>query len=363
MKLTSNVKNVVLFLIVLCMTQTVLSCNVGSSSGAEKNTDKERGLIDTLQSHMSAEDLLGLPEVHLVEDKLVNYNNFKVALKNPKRADCYIATHRDSAAMRLANRFLNMSDAVDKNGSPMDKIQWVIAVDVALHTFSMAEPSVPYDSAIYEIIRVVDKFSSQSQMEMNFCSYVHSKLEYYHTIEAYRRWMSVAPKKLRPLIQEEYEAWYGLNNARYAFWSDVVTAGPWYSLKPMELNGYYANLAINRRMELEVESDIIRNGTTYHQRGGTVTTTKWHEWIAENSNCVYNPDGDFSEIYDSCDSITGKCIKELLTSFSTWLTARHRLTAALPKEQAVSYDNMTADIHCRMIGKLKDIVPLNAGDY
>ena len=33
------------------------------------------------------------------------------------------------------------------------------------------------------------------------------------------------------------------------------------------------------------------------------------------------------------------------------------IAAALPKVLGDSYDNLTADIHCRLIGKLDDIIP------
>ena len=33
------------------------------------------------------------------------------------------------------------------------------------------------------------------------------------------------------------------------------------------------------------------------------------------------------------------------------------IAAALPKVQGDSYDNLTVDIHCRLIGKLDDIIP------
>ena len=42
---------------------------------------------------------------------------------------------------------------------------------------------------------------------------------------------------------------------------------------------------------------------------------------------------------------------------SRWLSARQAIASALPEEQGKSYDNITADIHCRIIGKLEDLIP------
>lgn len=57
------------------------------------------------------------------------------------------------------------------------------------------------------------------------------------------------------------------------------------------------------------------------------------------------------------DSIVADCVNTLRASFSRWLKARQALAAALPKEQGDAYDNLTADIHSRMIGQLEDIIP------
>ena len=101
-----------------------------------------------LQSPISAEDLLGLAEVHSVEDRVYNYNNFDKAKESPQYANLYLATHRDSAAMRLANRFMRMANLVNINGNANDKLHWAVAVNAALDSFHVAVPSVPSDSAL-----------------------------------------------------------------------------------------------------------------------------------------------------------------------------------------------------------------------
>ena len=183
--------------------------------------------------------------------------------ENPEFADQYLATHRDSAAMRLANRFMRMAHLVNMKGNAGDKLQWAIAVNAALDTFRLAMPNVPADSALSEIMRVVGKFSSLTQAEMNFQSYVDATVEYYRTIEFYRQWLMDAPKNLQQLAREEYEAWHDLNDARFSFWQDVSYNQEWYSMKPLEIESYYGKLAANRRAELEEERKILQSGNQY----------------------------------------------------------------------------------------------------
>lgn len=312
-----------------------------------------------LQSPITASDLLSLAEVHSVEDRLCKYNDFERAKEYPEYADEFLATHRDSAAMRLANRFMRMGNLVNMNGNANDMLQWAVAVNAALDTFRVAVPSVPSDSVLDEIVRVTDKFSSQTQTEMNFQCYVEATVDYYRTIEAYRQWLLAVPSGLKSLMQEEYEAWYDLNEARFAFWHSVSYTQEWYSMKPMEIEGYYENLSCNRRAELEVERSIVLEGKPYSQKGTTVTTQQWDEWIAEHS---VPEDIEFLREHGNedripSDSLVAVHVDVLRSSFSRWLAARQAIAAALPKEQGTCYDNLTADIHCRMVGKLATLIP------
>ena len=315
-----------------------------------------------LQSPISVEDLLGLMEVHSIEQSLSKYDNSEMEKEDPEYANEYRATHRDSAAMRLANRFMRMSYLVNKNGKANDKLQWFMAVNAIIDTFRVAVPSVPKDSVIDEITRVVYKFSEGTQRELNFQSYINATLDYYHTIEAYHKWIQDVPSNLKVMVQEEYEAWHDLNNARFALWSDVSYSQSWYSMKPMEIEGYYENLSSNRRAELEVERSIILANKPYYQKGKTVTTQEWEKWIADNSvpeDLDLLKELENEELIPS-DSLVNDRVSTLKSSFSKWLKARHAISNALPKEQRDSYDNMTADIHSRFIGKLKLLVPLES---
>ena len=309
-----------------------------------------------LKSPLSVEDFLGLAEVHSVEANLAYYNNFERAREHPEYADCYLASHRDSCAMRLANRFMRSSYLVNENGNAKDKLQWVLAVHTMLETFCLKVPSLGEDSALYEIIRVVDKFSSQTQYEMNFQCYISASVEYFRTIEAYLMWISEISKSLQPLMQEEYEAWHDLNDARFRLWSEVSFGQDWYSMKPMEIEGYYENLATSRRKALEQERLIILYGQPYHQKGKTVTTEEWNRWIAKSS---VPEDADMlkelgREERLPSDSLVSERVGALKSTFSRWLAARQAIAAALPKESGRYYDNMTADIHCQMIGGLEE---------
>lgn len=312
-----------------------------------------------LQSPISAEDLLGLAEVHSVEDRVYNYNNFDKAKESPQYANLYLATHRDSAAMRLANRFMRMANLVNINGNANDKLHWAVAVNAALDSFRVAVPSVPSDSALYEIERVVGSYSSLTQSEMNFQSYVSATVDYYRTIESYRKWLLAVPTNLKPLMQKEYETWHDLNEARFAFWNDVSYRQEWYSMKPMETEGYYEFLSKNRRAELGMERGIILAGKPYHRKGIIVTTKQWEQWIAEHS--VPEDLDLLKEVeafeYIPSDSLVTERVNTLKSCFSHWLAARQAIASALPKEQGKYYDNITADIHCRLIGKLADLIP------
>lgn len=298
----------------------------------------------TLQSPLSAEDLLGLAEVQDVEDWCSDYNN---------------ATHRDSAAMRLANRFMRMGSVVQQNGNANDKLEWAVAVNVVLDTLRAAVPSLSPDSALNEITRVVHHFTSMSQWEMNMVCYVDAMVDYYRTVESYRQWISSVPSSLRSLAQDEYEAWHDLNEARFEFWRDVSFTQEGYSSKPMDIEGFYEVLSSNRRAELELERGIVLDGISYKQKGTTVTVGQWEKWIADHSVPedieLVKEIGRYDEI--PSDSIVENRVRNLRFTFSRWIIARQEMASALPKEQSIYYAHLTDDIHCRMIGQLDNIVP------
>ena len=280
-----------------------------------------------LKSNITAEDLLGLAEVHSVEGMLFDYNNEEKAEDNPEYAKEHIVTHRDSSALRLVNRIMRMNELVKKNGKANDKLQWAIAVNAAIDTFLVNEPTIRKGQVFEEIERVTSKFSSDTQSEMNFISYIYATLDYYRSIEAYRQWLQAVPKDIRQLAQEEYEAWHDLNDARFNLWNDVSYRREWYSMKPLEIEGYYTNLSENRRAELDVERDIILN------------------MLEKNDTRIPS------------DSIVTDRVNTLKTTFARWLKARQDLAAALPREQGDSYDYLTADMNSRMTGKLEAIIP------
>ena len=312
-----------------------------------------------VKSPIMAADLLGLAEVHSVEERLFLYGDLGRPLNDPDYREDPQTEHRDSAAMRLANRFMRMGNLVNMNGNANDKLQWAVAVNAAIDTFLVAVPYLQSDSVIHEIGRVVYKYSNQTQGELNFMCYVDAMVDYYRTIESYRQWLASAPTSQKPLIQKEYEAWHDFNEARFAFWNDVSYRQEWYSMKPMEVEGYYENLSANRRAELQQERDIIENGKTYHQNGKAVTSAQWEQWIIDHS--VPEDAEDMKELGREdelpSDSIVTDRVNALKTAFSRWMSARKAIAAALPKQQSISYDNLTADIHCRIIGKLACIIP------
>ena len=313
-----------------------------------------------VKSPIAATDLLGLAEIHTVQDRLFHcYEEAGCPVYDPYSREDHQTERRDSAAMSLANRLIRMAYIVNINGDANDKLQWAIAVNTAIDSFHVAVPSLPLDSVIPDINRVVNKFSNDTQSEMNFIAYVDATVDYYRTIEAYRRWLSDVPSNLKSLMQNEYVTWHNFNEARFAFWRDVSYNQEWYSMKPMEIEGYYENLSTNRRAELGIERSIILEGNPYYQKGKTVTSAQWEQWIIDHSvpEDIDYLKNEFWEDRIPSDSLVMDRVNTLKYSFSRWMKARKAIAAALPKQQGISYDNLTTDIYCRLIGKLACIIP------
>lgn len=314
-----------------------------------------------VKSPISAADLLGLAAVHTVQDRLFHcYEKAGYPVYEPQSRDNRQIERRDSAAMCLANQLIRMAELVNLNGDANDKLQWAIAVNTAINSFHVAVPSLPLDSVVPDINRVVSKFSNDTQSEMNFISYVNATVDYYRTIEAYRRWLSDVPSSLKSLMQNEYVAWHDFNEARFAFWRDVSYNQEWYSMKPMEIEGYYENLSVNRRAELDVERGIILENKPYQQKGKTVTSAQWEKWITDHSvpDDIEYLQNEFWKDRIPSDSIVNNRVNTLKSTFSQWMGARKAIVKALPQEESKWYDNMTSDIFCRLIGRLANIIPL-----
>ena len=305
-----------------------------------------------MKSPFTASDLLSLAETHTVDEMLYHYNNQEEAKEDPEYAKQYAVTHRDSAAMRLANRFMRMGEMVTDHGNAGDQLQWAEAVGMALEAFRKEVPEAK-EADVEEIMRVMEKFSAETQMEMNYQSYVYRTIEYYRTIEAYRQWLQAVPKELQTAARKEYEAWLELIEARFALWNDVSYNQEWYSMKPMEIHGYYGDMLKARQDELQQERDIVMKGKTYAQQGTTVTNKRWEGWIKEHS--VPEDCDLLKELHPEripSDSLVAARVGALKSAFAQWIAARQALAEKLPEQQGRSYDNLTADIHCKMIGGL-----------
>ena len=314
-----------------------------------------------LKSPISAADLLGLAEVHTVQDRLFHcYEEAGCPVYDPYSREDHQTERRDSAAMSLANQLIRMAELVNLNGDANDKLQWAVAVNAAIDSFHVAVPSLPIDSVVSDINRVVSKFSNDTQSELNFRWYVKATVNYYQTIEAYRQWLSEVPSNIKSLMQNEYVAWLNFNEARFAFWRDVSYNQEWYSMKPMEIEGYYENLSANRRAELEEERSIILEGKPYFPKGKTVTSAQWEKWITDHSvpEDIDYLRNEFWEDRIPSDSIVSNRVNALKSSFSQWIGARKAIAKALPQEQSKWYDNMTSDIFCCLVGRLDNIIPL-----
>ena len=314
-----------------------------------------------LKSPISANDLLGLAEVHTVQDRLFHcYEEAGCPVYDPYSREDHQTERRDSAAMSLANQLIRMAELVNLNGDANDKLQWAVAVNAAIDSFHVAVPSLPIYTVLSDINRVVSKFSNDTQSELNFIAYVDGTVDYFRTIEAYRQWLSEVPSNLKSLMQNEYVAWHNFNEARFAFWRDVSYNQEWYSMKPMEIEGYYENLSANRRAELEEERSIILEGKPYFQKGKTVASSQWEKWITDHSvpEDIEYLRNEFWKDRIPSDSIVNNRVNTLKSTFSQWMEARKAIVKALPQEQSKWYDNMTLDIFCRLVGRLNNIIPL-----
>ena len=314
-----------------------------------------------VKSPISATDLLRLAEVHTVQDRLFHcYEEAGCPVYDPYSREDHQTERRDSAAMSLANQLIRMAELVNLNGDANDKLQWAVAINAAIDSFHVAVPSLPIDSVISEINRVVSKFSNDTQSELNFIAYVDGTVDYFRTIEAYRQWLSEVPSNIKSLMQNEYVAWHNFNEARFAFWRDVSYNQEWYSMKPMEIEGYYENLSANRRAELEIERGIILEGKPYFQKGKTVASSQWEKWITDHSvpEDIEYLRNEFWKDRIPNDSIVNNRVNALKSTFSQWMGARKAIVNALPQEQSKWYDNMTTDIFCRLVGRLANIIPL-----
>lgn len=309
-----------------------------------------------LDSPFSAETLLSLAKVHSFEDWLYNYGNTDGGPDDLEAVDSDYEAHRDSCAFELANRLMRMNEVVTEKGDAMDMLQWAVAVNVTIDTFCVKVPEVPHDSALNEIGRIMDKYTSWSQIEMNAMSDVYATIEYYYVIEAYRQWLDDLPQNLKALGREEYEAWYQLNEARFAFWRDVSYIQNWYSMKIMEIDNYYSCLAKSRLAELADERKIILGGKNYQQQGKTVTTKQWEDWLKEKS---VPEDADENPELVPDAAVVEKKREDLRQAFSRWLAARQAMVKALPSNQGKSYDKLTADMHGRLVEMLEWPEPFN----
>ena len=303
-------------------------------------------------SPISVDDYLALAPVHTVEGYYFGW---------PEGEGVDTLPQKDRCAMQFVNRLMRMNHIAVINGNPMDKLRWAEAVNIAANSLKDCVPEWPLNTAPLFALKQLEGYSNTSQVEMNFMSYEDAVLDYYYTIDSYRQWLNEVPSSLHSLAQEEYEAWVEMNEARFALWRDVSYRQEWYSMKPMEIEYYYSLLAQNRRDELALERDIILNGKTYAQQGKTVTSAEWERWLRESSR----PE-DYELLIElewednmPDEETVQECLKAMKSTFDRWLKARQDMAAALPETQGKSYDNLTADMHSRLIGKLAWLSPFN----
>ena len=295
-----------------------------------------------VKSPISATDLLRLAEVHTVQDRLFHcYEEAGCPVYDPYSREDHQTERRDSAAMSLANQLIRMAELVNLNGDANDKLQWAVAVNAAIDSFHVAVPSLPIDSVISDISRVVSKFSNDTQSELNFIAYVDGTVDYYRTIETYRQWLSEVPSNLKSLMQNEYVAWHNFNEARFAFWRDVSYNQEWYSM-------------------MEEERSIILEGKPYFQKGKTVASSQWEKWITDHSvpEDIEYLRNEFWKDRIPSDSIVNNRVNTLKSTFSQWMEVRKAIVKALPQEQSKWYDKITSDIFCRLVGRLANIIPI-----
>ena len=324
-------------------------------SGEDSIAYIENALI---QSPISVETYLSLSKIHELENNLNNFNKQKTddTWFGDEDYSQFIATHQDSCTLKLGNRIMRMHSLAFDKGDAMDKMQWTIAVNAAIDTFCIEMPDIPRDSALKDIDRVMYKFMDMIQSDWDYVSYVSSVLKEYQTIENYRQWINELPDDLMLMAQEEYLAWFQLNEERYAFWRDISSEQGQNSLKGPLQSAYYECLLENRKAELAIERKIVLNNKPYHQLGKKTTSQQWEKWLADNSVPV-----DIERCKEEGTIIPDTTmVKErsesLRVAYNRWLVTRQAFAAALPKAQGESYARLTSDLQSRFIGKLRWLV-------
>ena len=93
----------------------------------------------------------------------------------------------------------------------------------------------------------------------------------------------------------------------------------------------------------------------YHQKGKTVTRKQWSQWLDEQGY----KDG-MSPEFNMGDPTQTDFPALIKVKTERWLAARQAVATYLgdKKEPGKSYDNLTADIHACIIGKLKPPVEM-----
>lgn len=267
-----------------------------------------------------------------------------------------VPTPREEKALKLANRVVTMYFSID-HSVPDHVWLWAEAVEQVVRNYAK-ESRLKYDTARYDLHEALSYYGYdiQTQSSMNTYAYYLTAIQTYEAAVRYQQLIDrIEDTQLKKLIRAEYNAWFVWMDAQY-FTNTYYTHGnDHYSMLPLDLWSFHKYHTDNRLAVLNVEEEVLVMGKNYRQRGKTVTGKQWRTWLEEQG---YREDmsPDFN-MEEPTESDFPALIKD---KTEKWIAARQAVAHYLGDKtgKGQSYDNLTADIHACMIGKLKPLVKM-----
>ncbi len=259
-------------------------------------------------------------------------------------------TAREAAALRLANRVATMYESTDNTNA--DYVwMWAEATDRVLQQYAK-ENNMRYDTAVVDLHEALAYFGYDChyQWSMNTNAYYLTIIQTYDVTIQYKRLVErITDAKLRGLVRAEYNAWFDWQFARCFTNTYYTHQDDSYSMLPLDLWAFHKHNTDNRLEALQIEKDVLTSGKVYRQRGKTVTSKQWSQWLDEQG---YKE--GMSPEYNMEDPTQTDFPALIKVKTERWLAARQAVAAYLgdKKEPGKSYDNLTADIHACIIGNL-----------
>ena len=263
-------------------------------------------------------------------------------------------TPREEAALALANRVVTMYTSIDYSQSDSVWL-WGLATEKALMQYTR-ENRMQQDSAVCDLHDALHYYGydAHTQYTMNENAQYLTVIQTYDAVARYRLLLSkIEDEQLKRLIRAEYNAWFEWLDAKY-FTNVYHTHGAdRYSALPLDFHAFHEYYTENRLAMIDIEEDILMNDGSYQQRGKTVTTKQWKDWLNEQG--YHEGMSPEFNMEDPVDTDFPALIKD---KTERWIAARRAVSFYLGEKtgKGLSYDRLTADIHASIIGMIKPIL-------